>query len=135
MSKAKRKKQRIKRQQSDANVTYSIDEDLNIALNNLAKKRVGGAINFRGIGFQLLYSCYTLLNELDSSNFSKSIRLEGIEDVDIITVDNNQYIQLKSSINTIDAGSFWKMGVLQNFLEAFKVNPNCNLKLVYNFNQ
>ncbi len=133
MSKSKRRKQKTKKQKPATNITYSIDENLNIALNNLAIKRTGGAVNFRGVGFQLLYSCFTLLNELDSSNSSKSIRFEGIEDLDIIEIDNNQYIQLKSSINTIDAGSFWNMGVLKNFLEAFKVNPNCNLKLVYNF--
>ncbi|MGY5851826.1 P-loop NTPase [Salegentibacter sp. F14] len=133
MSKSKRKRQILKRQRPVVNNTYSIDEDLNVSLNNLAIKRTGGAINFRGVGFQLLYSCFTLLNELDSSNPSKFIRLEGIEDLDIIEIDNNQYIQLKSSINKIDAGSFWKMGVLQNFLEAFKINPNCSLKLVYNF--
>lgn len=133
MSKSKKKKEILKRQKSVGKNTYSVDENLNIALNNLAIKRTGGAINFRGVGFQLLYSCFTLLNELDSSNLLKSIRLEGIEDLDIIEIDNNQYIQLKSSINTIDAGSFWKMGVFQNFLEAFKINPNCNLKLVYNF--
>ncbi len=133
MSKSKKRKQRNKKQKLTTNITYSIDKDLNIALNDLAIKRKGGAINFRGMGFQLLYSCFTLLNELNNSNLEKSIRLEGIEDLDVIEVDNNQYIQLKSSINTVDAGSFWKMGVLQNFLDAFTINPNCNLKIVYNF--
>ncbi len=133
MSKPKRKKQREKKQKPAINIYYSIDEDLNIALNDLAIKRKGGAINFRGMGFQLLYSCFTLLSELDNSNHEKLIRLEGVEDLDIIEVENNQYIQLKSSINIIDAGSFWTMGVLQNFLEAYRLNPNCRLRLVYNF--
>ena len=59
MSKFKRKKQRNKKQNPTANITYSIDKDLNIALNDLAIKRKGGAINFRGWGFN--YSMLVLL--------------------------------------------------------------------------
>jgi len=133
MPRSTRKRTRTKKQKPPKSHTYSIDKDLNLALNELAIKRTGGAINFRGLGYQLLYSCFTLVNELDNSTPEKTIRLEGIEDIDIIEVDSNEYIQLKSSVNIIDAGSFWKMGVLQNFLEAFKINSNCSLKLVYNF--
>lgn len=105
-------------------------------LGNILQKRNGGATNFRGIHFQILYACYLILQELKKDAKTKSIQLEGIEDIDLhtsqtITIDS-EYIQLKSSVNKMDAGTFWGLGVLQNFLEVYEKNPDSRFKLVYN---
>lgn len=105
-------------------------------LENLVTKRTGGSINFRGMHFQILYSSYLILKELGQHSDNKSIRMEGIEDIDLTTSQNilidKQYIQVKSSINKMDAGNFWSLGVLQNFVETFDINPESQFKLVYN---
>ncbi|QHC84729.1 hypothetical protein AS589_07995 [Empedobacter brevis] len=105
-------------------------------LDNILQKRNGGAINFRGIHFQMLYACYLILQELKKDSETKSIQLEGIEDIDLHTVQtitiDSEYIQLKSSVNKMDAGTFWGLGVLQNFLEVYERNPESRFKLVYN---
>lgn len=105
-------------------------------LDNILQKRNGGAINFRGIHFQVLYSCYLILLELKQDSETKFIQLEGIEDIDLHTSQtiaiDSKYIQLKSSINKMDAGTFWGLGVLQNFLEVYAKNPDSRFKLVYN---
>lgn len=105
-------------------------------LDTILQKRNGGAINFRGIHFQILYACYLILQELKKDSEAKFIQLEGIEDIDLhtsqtITIDS-EYIQLKSSVNKMDAGTFWGLGVLQNFLEVYEKNPDSRFKLVYN---
>ncbi|WP_333863616.1 hypothetical protein [Sphingobacterium sp.] len=105
-------------------------------LDTILKKRNGGAINFRGVHYQILYSCYLILQSFKKNSNTEFIRLEGIEDVDIhtsqsITTDT-EYIQLKSSVNKMDAGSFWTLGVLQNYIEVYNANPDCKFKLVYN---
>lgn len=105
-------------------------------LDNLIVKRTGGSINFRGMHFQILYSSYLILKELIQNSGEKSIRMEGIEDIDLSKSHNilmdNEYVQIKSSVNKMNAGDFWKLGVLQNFAETFQVNPNSKFKLVYN---
>jgi len=105
-------------------------------LENLIIKRTGGSVNFRGMYFQILYSSYLVLKELNQHSDNKSIRMEGIEDIDFSTSQNilieKQYIQVKSSINKMDAGNFWSLGVLQNFVETFDINPESQFKLVYN---
>ncbi len=100
-------------------------------LKTIAKNRTGGAINIRGVGFQLLYACYRSLIELTESSQTK-IQLEGFEDVDVLNVLESEYVQLKTSINPIDASAFWKMGVLKNFMEVFRLNPNSRFLLVHN---
>lgn len=104
-------------------------------LENLLKKRIGGSVNFRGIYYQILYASYLILKELRGTS-EKSITMEGIEDIDLNTSQNilngQLYTQVKSSVNKMDAGSFWDLGVLQNFAETFEINPNSKFKLVYN---
>lgn len=105
-------------------------------LDTILKKRNGGAVNFRGVHYQILYSCYLILQSFKKNSNTEFIRLEGIEDIDIYTSHSiktdKEYIQLKSSINKMDAGSFWALGVLQNYIEVYNVNPDCKFKLVYN---
>ncbi|AZB10873.1 hypothetical protein EG344_19550 [Chryseobacterium sp. G0162] len=109
-----------------------VTENLDIIL----KKRNGGAVNFRGVHYQILYACYLILLKLNKNSTTKYIQLEGIEDIDIHTSQaistDSEYIQLKSSVNKMNAGAFWELGVLQNFLEVFAKNPESRFKLVYN---
>lgn len=102
-------------------------------LEPLLAKRIGGAVNITGIYYQVLYACLAILRELQNSN--ASIRLEGIEDIDInksIITNGIEYTQLKSSKNKLDAYGFWDLGVLQNYIEVYHKEPLSRFKLVYN---
>jgi len=126
MSKSKKKHKQSKQSSQLVNLL----EPLDIIL----AKRNGGAINIRGIHYQILYACLIILRELYNS-FDTIIHLEGIEDLDVNTphrINNNEYIQLKTSDNKLDAGTFWNMGVLQNFLEIYNLETCSRFKLIYN---
>lgn len=131
MGHAKRNRNRnsVKEQKAQ----HQSNPEVDMALNAIALVRTGGSVNVRGLGFQLFYSCFRLLQELSKDPFETIIRLEGVEDIDVIYIDNTEYVQLKSSINKIDAGAFWEMKVLQNFLPIYRANPDTNLRLVFNF--
>jgi hypothetical protein len=106
-------------------------------LDTLLKKRSGGAVNIRGIHYQVLYACHIILEKLDKTDTEISITLEGIEDIDIHMPISlgivNSYLQLKSSENKLNASDFWTMGVLQNFLPVYLADPTSSFQLVYNF--
>lgn len=116
-----------KNEQSELSLQY---------LEQIAKKRTGGAINLRGINFQVLYSVSKILEHLQNDITGKHIRLEGIEDLDLNTpqleLDSCQYIQLKTSKNSLNASTFWTMGVLQNFMEVYAVDSSSQFKVVHN---
>lgn len=100
------------------------------SLDLLLAKRSGGAQNFSGIAYQITYSCLLALTELSEG---KKIRFEGIEDIDFFPqINHPEYIQLKSSKNAFDSHKFWELGVLQNFFEVYKLQPNSKFKLVHN---
>lgn len=110
-------------------------------LNHLLRKRLGGSLNINGIVFQCKYALLKVLTFLnDSSNadsFQNSyIRLEGIEDIDLHAITlagttGDNYIQVKSTKQKLDASTFWNMKVLQNFLEAYSENKNSTFTLVH----
>lgn len=101
-------------------------------LDVLAERRTGGAESIKGFVFQCQYATWKTLTYFTPPDRSegKCIRLEGIEDIDIgkiLTTDNHftEFIQVKSSVNPMDAGTFWgKHRILQNFAEAYIANPN-----------
>jgi len=74
---------------------------------NLFDKHLGGSIAIRGFEFQFLYSCYSILTELTEEDLTKKIGLERLEDLDII--HKNEYVQLKTSLNDLDASFFIKL--------------------------
>ncbi|MDN5071973.1 hypothetical protein PJV94_00450 [Aliarcobacter butzleri] len=98
----------------------------------LFDKRLGGSIAIRGFEFQFLYSCYSILMELTEENLTKKIGLERLEDLDIIY--KNEYVQLKTSLNNLDANFFIKTNILKNFLNLYQYDKNVNFKLVHNSN-
>lgn len=99
---------------------------------NLFDKRLGGSIAIRGFEFQFLYSCYSILTELNEDDTTKKIGLERLEDLDIIY--KNEYVQLKTSSNNIDANFFIKTNILKNFLDLYQYDKSANFKLVHNSN-
>lgn len=100
--------------------------------SNLFDNRFGGSIAIRGFEFQFLYSCYSILQELNEQDLSKKIGLERLEDLDII--HKNEYVQLKTSSKNIDASFFTKTNILKNFVELYKSDKTSNFKLVHNSN-
>jgi hypothetical protein len=114
----------------------SVTKEIPELLNDLLKRRNGGAINIRGIQYQTLYACSVILDKLSSRESSNHVRLEGIEDLDLISnkiiCSDNLYIQLKTSVNKMDAGNFWNLGILQNFLNVYLLDPSSKFRLVYN---
>jgi len=106
-------------------------------LQQIEHKRSGGAINFRGTEFQIAYAVLILLDQLNADSGDKYVHLEGLEDIDVVSerkpdAREAEYIQLKSSQNPLNAGTFWTLGVLQNFLEVYALEPTANFRLVYN---
>ena len=99
-------------------------------LQIIKEKRDGGSIAIRGFNFQFLYASYQILKELSEGD-NHSISLEGIEDIDILHC--NEFIQVKSSKNPIDASIFWNMNVLKNYLEVYKADKNLNFRFLLNF--
>lgn len=112
-------------------------KDIIPSLEYILSKRIGGAVNISGIHYQILYASLTILKEL-YRDANISIQLEGIEDLDInnpqLKYSNSEYIQIKTSKNKLDAGTFWNLGVLQNYIEIYKAEPSSRFKLVYNMN-
>lgn len=130
-NKKNKKKTTTSTSEQNAGKNYSRDPAIQSALNAISERRTGGSANVKGLNFQLLYSCFRILSEFKNTSSSTGIRLEGIEDVDILDVGGNKFIQLKTSVNTINAGSFWEMGVLQNFFEVYREDDSISLLLVH----
>lgn len=105
--------------------------DLDDALTAVAAKRTGGVINIRGLEFQLLYAAHIALTTLKPES-TASIRLEGLEDVDLHIENDSEFVQAKTSQNKLDASAFWDLGVLENFFEVYKISPSSTFRLVHN---
>lgn len=97
-------------------------------LDALFKSRVHGAINVRGIRYQLLYSLYRGMELYDAAT---SICVEGIEDLDLKFMVDDEYVQVKSS----DTTWTWSQlkDPLRGFLALHRADPHARLKLVFNF--
>jgi hypothetical protein len=97
----------------------------------LLEQRAGGSLNITGIKFQLLYAAHLILTKICASDLI-TIRLEGIEDIDLYLENSNEFIQVKTSRNIIDANAFWNMGVLQNFLKTYEIAAAAKFRFVHN---
>jgi hypothetical protein len=131
MSKSRnRKKEQQKNKQA---LKPTLIDSVEAALDVIAKQRIGGAVNISGIGFQLLYTCCRLLQELTPDHEDSRVRLEGVEDLDVLHSKNREFVQVKTSKNDKDASAFWNMCVLQNFLEVYRLTPAAKLRFSHNF--
>jgi hypothetical protein len=102
------------------------------ALEVLLSTRFHGAINIRGIRFQLLYSLLRSFELYDEDAHLDWMRLEGIEDVDLVGIHfESEYVQVKTSVKP------WSWAKLREplsgFLAAHRANPNAKLTLAVNF--
>ncbi len=99
-------------------------------LDSIFSKRFGGAVNIRGISYQIRYSILRAFELYDKK--IESLTLEGIEDLDLkgFFYDDDTFIQVKTS------ASSWKWHQIKkplvNFIEIYKVNPNAKFVLVLN---
>ena len=67
-------------------------------LDSILKKRFHGAVNVRGIRYQVLYSLGRAFDLYDHAGSGPALRLEGIEDVDLMGFQlNDTYVQVKSA--------------------------------------
>lgn len=110
----------------------SLGESQILTLEKIAEKRIGGAVNIKGINFQILYSILSILKFLKPGQ-QNTIVLEGIEDLDLYLDTGDEYIQAKTSNTDIDASKFWDLGVLQNFYQVFRIKPASSFRVVVNF--
>ncbi|WP_145198167.1 hypothetical protein [Planctomycetes bacterium Poly30] len=100
-------------------------------LDAILARRYHGAVNIRGIRYQVLYSILRAL-ELYGLPTSASVRLEGIEDVDLLGFClQNEFIQVKT------AGKPWKWSQLgdpvEHFLEAHRADESTRFQLAVSF--
>ncbi|OHD07486.1 MAG: hypothetical protein A2086_06875 [Spirochaetes bacterium GWD1_27_9] len=110
------------------------------SLENILKKKFHGAVNIRGIKFQLLFSIFKSF-ELLKENPNFKIQLEGIEDLDVKKqIENvnlkglkfkNIYIQAKTSDNLWNWTKYQE--VFKNFYEIYKIDNQSNFEMITNF--
>jgi hypothetical protein len=113
---------------------------MNNEYDALFKSRFHGAINIRGIRYQILYSILRAFELYDNKTQASSITLEGIEDVDVEVIGFkifNEYVQVKSASKPWAWSNLKsyknKIGPIQNFLEAYRVDSDSNFLLVFDF--
>jgi hypothetical protein len=101
-------------------------------LNVLLETRFHGAVNIRGIRYQMLYSLLRAFDLYAEDGKASAIRLEGIEDVDLLGLRlGDEYIQVKTSQDP------WKWNQLkkpiQGFLQVYRADPYCQFVLAVDF--
>lgn len=104
------------------------------AIDALLKARFHGAVNVRGIRYQLIYSVLAALQNYAAGTGTTLVELEGIEDIDNSLQGmhiGKEYIQVK----TADAPWNWAKlkKPLKSFLEVLRADPESQLRLVVNF--
>jgi hypothetical protein len=109
-----------------------VANDSHSSLDTLLKNRFHGAVNIRGIRYQILYSVFHSFELYNNPHQNSSIRLEGIEDLDYLNIDSeDEYIQVKT------ADKPWNWAKLKepigNYAEVLRVSNNCQFSLVVNF--
>lgn len=101
-------------------------------VDRILAARFHGAVNIRGIRYQILYSLVAALRLYELDSAAASVRLEGIEDVDLIGFqDGDHYVQVK----TADSPWNWAKlkGPVEGFLEFMRADLSCLFSLTVNF--
>lgn len=101
-------------------------------LDSILEIRFHGAVNIRGIRYQVLYSLGRAFELYDHAGCAPALRLEGIEDVDLLGFQlDDTYVQVKS------AQSPWNWAKLKEpvagFLQVIRTAPNSQFLLAVNF--
>ncbi|MBP0020373.1 MAG: hypothetical protein J7647_22815 [Cyanobacteria bacterium SBLK] len=127
-SKQRSKNKRTVTQSNSIPKTDEITQDLDA----IFKTRWHGAVNIRGIRYQILYSVFRAFELYNEKHARSVLRLEGLEDIDLIGLyHQNEYIQVKS------ADKRWKWsqlkGPLEGFLSVHRNDSNCGFVLAVGF--
>ncbi|HQX49575.1 MAG TPA: hypothetical protein PLR25_06685, partial [Planctomycetaceae bacterium] len=101
-------------------------------LDSILEIRFHGAVNIRGIRYQVLYSLGRAFELYDHAGVGGAVRLEGIEDVDLLGFQlDDIYVQVKSAQRP------WNWAKLKEpisgFLEVLRTAPNSQFLLAVNF--
>ncbi len=104
------------------------------SIDALFEDRFHGAVNIRGIRYQLRYSVLCAVDMVDKDSCVNHIVLEGIEDVDVNLNgfhSDKEYVQVKTSQKP------WKWHQLKDpiasFIEALRADPSAQFLLVFDF--
>ena len=100
-------------------------------LDDLLRTRFKGAVNVRGIRYQILYSILRAFDLYGDGGQARHLTLEGIEDVDIRLQTGDEFIQVK----TADKPWNWAMlkGPIKGFLEAYRLDDASRFVLAASF--
>ena len=110
-------------------------------LERLLESRYHGAANIAGIRYQLVYSVLRAM-ELLQKNGPETIRLEGLEDLDVQgrrQVEQfgirlpNEYVQVKTSKRAWNWSRFADSNIVNSFLEIWLTDPSVRLLVATNF--
>jgi hypothetical protein len=98
-------------------------------LHKLFTERYHGASNISGIRYQVLYSVLKSFELYDPDIQDARIRLEGIEDVDLLGFHfGNKFVQAKNYQKNFT----WSLldDPLRNFIQAYQTDSSCSFLLV-----
>lgn len=102
------------------------------ALGALLRGRFHGAVNIRGIRFQLLYALLCALDLYRTPDPSKGVRLEGIEDLDLLGfAAEDTYVQVKTSQEPWTWGQL--SGPVLGFMQVLRTGTAGRFRLVTDF--
>ena len=106
--------------------------DSSVQLDGLLKSRFHGAVNIRGIRYQILYSLHLAMEFYSGSHSTWRIDLEGIEDVDLKGIRTDTcYIQVKTSEHSWNWAKLKKP--IGSFLEVSRKDPDGIFHLAVDF--
>ncbi len=101
-------------------------------LDTVLRTRCHGAYNIRGIRYQILYSILRAFDLFSGDERTVSIRLEGIEDIDLLGFSiGDEYVQVKSSNKPWVWSKLAKP--ITSFLETSRHNPTVRYVLAVDF--
>lgn len=115
----------------------SIDQQLEELFNS----RYHGAVNIRGIRYQIAYSLLRAF-DLYEGDGNGSVRLEGIDDLDVNGSRDvqakgfyvgSEYVQVKTSNTNWDWSRFAESRIIENFLPVWFADTSARLLVVTNF--
>jgi hypothetical protein len=101
-------------------------------VDTLFKSRFHGAVNIRGIRYQILYSLFRTFDLYDTDKENCLCRLEGIEDIDLLGFEiGNEYVQVKTSDKPWNWAKYKEP--LKGFIEQYRINQDSRFILAVNF--
>ena len=104
-----------------------MDDAQKCRIEALARGRIGGAANLKGIAFQLLATLRELLRMCGDVAVER-VRPEGLEDIDVHVAGGRTYAQVKTSSRPWNVSNL--DDVIGSFLPVLDADPDCRLVLL-----